>query len=357
MIIEEGYSNNQSEVMLDEYYIDFKHRIQVFHYDPMKQRPVKRIVNNRDDKHLREERFMADPIAPKLVFGGEYGWIPPFILEIKEDLGLRENQLPSKDAAIIPLIVERAAIGIIEEGKKLGKRHEAEKLASLLIEKKNKGMEEVWKMCAYLYSLESFLYKNMNQVMRLVGNNEDQQIWRNKLRTLGPFCLLLWDDPINDKLTMGITLYRGASLNEEHIAAYRDMTTRPDEYRSFQAFTSTSRNRAKAEQFGNSLFVMKIIFAFIADMTPLSQYADEEEELISPGACFQVERMEFDRKTNKHIIYLTIMQRFSSEYEQLFHNLFNLTTRLFKSSILIFHKKLTVLEPSHTVTEVVLKLN
>ncbi len=41
------------------------------------------------------------------------------------------------------MIVEKAALGIIEEGKKIGKQREAEEIANQLIEKKNAGMEEV----------------------------------------------------------------------------------------------------------------------------------------------------------------------------------------------------------------------
>ncbi|CAF5168188.1 unnamed protein product, partial [Rotaria sp. Silwood1] len=56
---------------------------------------------------------------------------------------------------------------------------------------------------------------------------------------------------------------------------------------SFQAYTSCSRNRKKAEEFGNTLFIMEVMYAFIADLSPLSEYSEEEEELITPGVCFR----------------------------------------------------------------------
>jgi hypothetical protein len=192
----------------------------------------------------------------------------------------------------------------------------------MLREKKNESMEDVWQCCAYLYSLESFLYKTLNAAMRLVGSKEDEQIWRRKVRTLGPFCLLLWDDPFNKKVKTDIELYRGANLNPEQIANYEEMAKNKDEYGSFQGFSSCSRNRAKAEQFGNTLFIMKVLFAFIADLSPLSEYSEEEEELVTPGVCFRVERVEFDRKTNKHLIYLQLRQRFSGKQENVFSNSF-----------------------------------
>jgi hypothetical protein len=167
-------------------------------------------------------------------------------VEVRKDLGLKRNELPSKDKNLVPMLVEEAALGIIEEGKQIGKQCEAEKMADLLREQKDKGMKEVWKCCPYLYSLESFLYKTLNGAMRLIGSKENEQVWRSKIHTLGLFGLLLWDDPLHKKLRTETRLYRGADLKPEQIAIYEDMVEHPDEYHSFQAFTSCSRNREKA---------------------------------------------------------------------------------------------------------------
>ncbi|CAF2144753.1 unnamed protein product [Rotaria magnacalcarata] len=288
LIIEGAYLNNQTGVLLDGYFIDFKHKVQIDSSDANKQRPVKRLMRKREDQRLREERFMFDPISPKRPFGGEYGWISPLILQLRKDLCLKKMELPSKDERIVQILVEKAVLGIIEEGKQIGKQQEAEKLAKLLGEKKDKGMKEVWKCCAYIYSLESFLYKKLNEVMRLIGDDEQEQVWRSKVHTLGPFCLLLWDDPFNTVMKTEKILYRGANLTNQQIATYEEMAACPEEHRSFQAFTSCSRNREKAEQFGNTLFIMEILFTFIMDISELSEYPDEEEELITPGVCFNV---------------------------------------------------------------------
>ena len=316
LIIEEAFSNKLSDAMLDDYYIDFKHKVQISSDDDNKQRPVQRVQCNREEKHLREDRFTTDPISPKRPFGGEYGWVSPFIIEVRRYLGLRRNQLPSKDEDIVPMIVEKAASGIIEEGKQIGKRCEAGKLANLLREKKDKGIEEVWKCCAYLYSLESFLYKKLNEATRLIGSNDHEKVWRRKVRTLGPFCLLLWDNPFNKKLKTNMTLYRGAKLTDDQIAIYKNMAGDLEEYRSFQSFTSCSRNPQMAENFQNAnvLFVMEVLFAFTVDVSIISQYPHEEEELITPGVGFNVQRVEFDNDTKKHVIYLQLRQRFSGKY-------------------------------------------
>ena len=44
------------------------------------------------------------------------------------------------------MILEKAALGIIEEGKKIGEQHEAEKMAEMLKAKKSSGMKEIWKI-------------------------------------------------------------------------------------------------------------------------------------------------------------------------------------------------------------------
>ncbi|CAF1451325.1 unnamed protein product [Rotaria sordida] len=317
LIIERAFKTKQPRAVLDSYYIDFESKLQISNIDDCKQRPIKRVVRNREDKHLREARFMDLPVSSGRSFGGEYGWISPFVIEVRQVLKLELDDLPSKKPSLIPILVEKAAQGIIEEGRSIGEKCAAEELANMLREKENAGIEEVWKCCAYLYTLESFLYKTLNAAMRLVGDKEQEKEWRSKIRTLGPFCLLLWDDPFNKELTTKKTLYRGATLTKEQITTYAKMAEDDKAYGSFQAYTSCSRNRDKAEEFGNTLFIMEILVAFIADLSLLSEYSAEEEELVTPGVCFHVKSVEFDRKKNKHLIHLQLRQRFSRKWKSL----------------------------------------
>lgn len=321
LIIERAYVSKQKHAVLDDYYIDFIENRQISNKDSNKQRPVKRVLRNREDKHLREARFVDLPTSSGSSFGGQYGWISPFILEVRSYLGLKVNQLPSKNSQLIPMIVEKAAEGIIEEGKHLNKHEEAKEIANTLREHRNKSMKKVWKCCAYLYTLESFLYKTLNATMRLVGDKNNEHVWKSKIRTLGPFCLLLWDDPFNVKMTVNVTLYRGANLAPIHIAKYDKMAKNGDQYGSFQAFLSCSRNMQKAEEFGSTLFIMEVESAFIADLSEVSEYPDEEENLITPGVCFRVTKVEFNNGKNKHYIYLKLKQRFASELMVLFKSL------------------------------------
>jgi hypothetical protein len=73
LIIEETLLNKKSEAMLDGYHIDLTHTAQVANDDDNKQRPVIRVVRKREDKHLREARFMDAPLLAERFFGGQYG--------------------------------------------------------------------------------------------------------------------------------------------------------------------------------------------------------------------------------------------------------------------------------------------
>ncbi|CAF3371157.1 unnamed protein product [Rotaria socialis] len=316
LMIEEAFQAAQLQIVFDNYYIDFKLNIQVMKTDVTKKNPVKRIVSEGEYTASRQSHYTCDAISHEHSFGGQYGWIPPFIKEARKCLKLQKNQLPSRDSSVVSTIVEKAAMGIIEEGKIVGQLNLARWMAKQLIEKKNKDAKEVWKCCAYLYSLESFLYKTLNETMRLVGINQHEEMWRSKVRTLGPFCLLLWDDPITKKATTEaekITVYRGAKLTPTQIDSYRDICQQPEKYGSFQAFTSTSRKNDIGDHCPdwNVLFIMEITFAFTANIRQYSAFPEEEEELIFPGVCFTVERMDFDEIKRLHLIYLKLRQRFN----------------------------------------------
>jgi hypothetical protein len=313
-IIEEAFKAKKPHAMLDDYHIDFKNNVQIANNDVNKQMPIKRMACKRDDKHLREEHFMINPFNPERPFNNQYGWVSLFIVEVKKDLRLKYHQMPSQDEKMVPMIVEKAALGIIEEGKKIGEQCKAELMARKLMERKEMGMKEVWKCCAHIYSMSSFLYGKLNETMRLIGSEEHEHIWRSKIRTFGPFCLLLWSNPFEKKPTeRGKILYRGAQLSDDLIVAFKDKPRNPTAHGSFQAFTSASRNRNVAEFYGNVLLIMRMNCAYTVDLNPLSDFQDEEEELIHPGVCFTVERVESDEANNKHVIYLNLTHRYAGE--------------------------------------------
>lgn len=67
----------------------------------------------------------------------------------------------------LPELVEKAACGVIVEGKLVGKKQEAMWMAEQLRKVKRKSMKEVGECCVRLYTLESFLYQKLNETMRL----------------------------------------------------------------------------------------------------------------------------------------------------------------------------------------------
>ena len=117
--------------------------------------------------------------------------------------------------------------------------------------------------------------------------------------TVDAFCLLLWNELIDKKVKTNIILYRGANLQPEWIAVYEEMAKHEDKYASVQAFSSCSCNLKKAKNFENTLFIMKVPFAFTSYLHKWSKYPAEEKELVALNVCFSVRRVKFNRKKNK----------------------------------------------------------
>ncbi len=73
-------------------------------------------------------------------------------------------------------------------------------------------------------------------------------------------------------------------------------------YCTFPAFTSVSRNRAKAEPFGSVLFIIYANSISGNDMAPYSDYADEEEMLLNADFASYIRSCTFGKTKNKWII-------------------------------------------------------
>ncbi|CAF1081586.1 unnamed protein product [Rotaria sordida] len=312
-VVEETYKRYKPQAVAvnDNIIVDSKY--QMPNSDHHKKRAIKEIEHKSKDKHLREERFMGLPISSESSFGGHFGSASPFFIEIKKYLNLEQNDLSSETSEMIPMFVEKVAQGIIEEGKQIGKERKAEKMATMLREKKHEGMEEVWEECVYLYTSKNFLYKALNATMKLVGGKDQENIWRSKVPTLGPFCLLLLNKPFNKELTKNKTIYRSANVTPEQIVQYEEMAKNKSSYQSFKVYTSCTRNLKNAKALGNTLFIMAVLDGFIMDISPYSKYPEEEEELITPGVCFRVQSVTFNQKKNRYLINLELRQKLTEE--------------------------------------------
>ena len=319
-IIEQAFAAGKKSTILEDYHIDLEKSLQTSKYDLNKQRPIKRISLEKHQESGKEDRFSMDIISPpSTAYNGQYGWVPIFIKAAAKDLKLTRQQLPSKDKMSIPKIVERAALGIIEESKMLdqGAMKDGQDFAQKLREKKNESMQEVWKCCASLYALESFLYRLLNETMRRIGRPGEEHLWQSKVRTLGPYSLLLWDNPSSTEPSkVKQQLYRGMRMTEEQFKSFQANSFKhpkhPKPEYSFQAFTSSSRNRRVPDTFGNALLIMTVGIVFTVDLGPTSEL-DEDEELIMPGVCFTIERAERNPNDGKYHIELTLNQRHRRE--------------------------------------------
>ncbi|CAF3587290.1 unnamed protein product [Rotaria socialis] len=196
----------------------------------------------------------------------------------------------------------------------MGKKREAEWMAEQLMKVKTGTLQEIGECCAHLYTMESFLCQKLNEIMRLVADYEKQSIWQGKLETFGPFALLLEQYITNAKSDEPIVVYRGAYLSDEMIRSYQKFmrsksSDSDDDYMSpsFPAFTSCSRNRSKAEEFGNVLFIIELPFKRSIDVSSCSDYPGEEEELIKSGVLFVIEHVEYDSASKKHLIFLSVI--------------------------------------------------
>ncbi|CAF4133807.1 unnamed protein product [Rotaria sp. Silwood2] len=333
-IIEEGFTAKNEEVEVDgNYIISLKLLIQYNKLDTNKQRPIKRVIMdpNRRFEHLREERFSL-PIASTATMlisttGDDDNAIT---LKVTRDgpnfPDTYRHHIRNYDYSCsknVADIVEEAALGILKEGNDIGKTCEAQWLAKELRNVKHFGdniklesgsrypdyekiPDEIGRKCVFLYTKECFWYKLINSTLRSIMYT----VTPERLKTLGPFSFLL-TNYLKEKTTTDIkTVYRGLILTNEQLQEYID-----NRLLCFTAFTSTSVNRKKAAQFGNTLLIINldvvchytsgVILARGANISSLSDFPDEEEFLIWPGTAFSFGHYEYDDAHHKHLIYIT----------------------------------------------------
>jgi hypothetical protein len=300
-IIEDAFQKKLSEVLIDDYHIDFKRSIQISNKNENHQRPIKRVDKKMSttEVRLREARFMPNPINPSTPFTAQTNLLM-FVSEFFKHYDImNDSSLDNPNNR--RMLVEKAAEGIIIEGKLVGKQKEAEWIAEQLLKVKDGTSDEIWECCVHLYTMESFLYKKMNEYMRLAGDKQYAEVWKSKVLTFGPFAYLLATLVGPSEYTK-MTVYRGANLSDDLIDKYRNNL---DAYLTFPAFTSTSRNRQKAEQFGNVLFVISTTSLDGSDVSSYFDYPDEEEILLKNDFAFYIRSCTFDANKKKWIIQIS----------------------------------------------------
>ncbi|CAF1206772.1 unnamed protein product [Adineta ricciae] len=209
------------------------------------------------------------------------------------------------DDKIACFMVEKAAEGLITEGKLIGKQQEGKWMADQLLYFKEDSFEEIAKCCVWLYCKESFVYKKLNEIMRLDGDEDHALLFQSKVPTLGPFAYLLRNFKLSTSLKKS-TVYRGDNLSNNLIGKWqKEKENARGYYRQLTAFTSTSRSREKAEFMDcNVLFIFDINECFDGyDVSPFS-CLNEEEFLLDPGTLFHIVSCQFDVNKKKWLIHL-----------------------------------------------------
>ena len=341
-MIEFAYQQNEKQVELDDFWIDFTGQIQMSKTEANKQESIKR-VTELSDGYVRGERFVLEQpqLTAKSFETGGGAFLPAagfYQAKINEEL------------------VEKAAAGIEEEGAKLGRRKEAEFIANKLRKVKEKWnkkwtgrkqekCEGIWfeerhewdkeirewekeirECCVKLYTIESFLYKLVNKVMREAEKRMILDGWfhenstsefeserdENYGRTLGPYCWILqkylWTAP-NEK---GIVVFRSANLTNEMIDGYKKHVS--DQVR-WDWFSSTTKNKDIALFYdGNTIFQIHIppdvahTETNAVTISSLSEFSTEDEVLLSIGTVIQIKQVQYDTKVNKHVIELEVRE-------------------------------------------------
>ncbi|CAF0981891.1 unnamed protein product [Didymodactylos carnosus] len=313
-MIESAYKQKQSQVELNDVWINFNFEVQINKQDSNRQRPIKRITQG--EEYIRQERYtLEEPqLTPKSFSSTDSSWC-----KFLQAAGYFDTDISANALA------EKAAAGIVEEGTKLGEKTDAEAMADALKKAKRKGIEEIRVCCARLYTMNSFLYKLINKVMRNAEVRYGRFVHesdKNYARTLGPYCYLLWRYLYAKNRETGIVVFRCAELTKEMIDDYKK---HQGQRVSWDAFTSTTKKKQIAINFDkNTLFHIFINNerdslggpfyhprwpVRAVDISSLSEYPYEEEVLLAAGTQMEINSIEYDRKINKYCIALTAYGR------------------------------------------------
>ncbi|CAF3074168.1 unnamed protein product [Rotaria sp. Silwood2] len=294
-LIEEGYQEKKSYAILDRYRIDFKHLIQINLNDETKQRPVKREANFNRIECLRENRFGST--LPIMSSSSSYGnfdsWCPFLTAWLNSSSG-------KQTFVHFPKCIEKCAQGIIKEAA-LHDSHsnvEAAYMAEKLHQYSAKSRMKIAELCIHFYTKDSFLYFVLNKALR----EHDC----SKLETLGPLCYLIRGYSRLSKDYIG-TVYKGVHLTNIEIEAHKRNI---GEWKTWEAYTSTSKDRQMAEMFGNTLFIIEITDVKLSaprayDIAHISSYPNEKEVLMPGGVSFQILNVVQDA-SQKYIINVKV---------------------------------------------------
>jgi hypothetical protein len=222
-------------------------------------------------------------------------------------------ELKKKDKTF-SLVAQNAAQGLIKEGSALNQLQEAKWLAKQLLAVQSSGIDiktngsfkiptDIGQTCVYIYTKESFWYKLIYRILR-----DPQTITREQVNTIVPFCFLLDCYLTQNDTGNVLTVYRGLDLTDQQREDFM-------KYLTFTSFTSTSRNRELAENFGNTLLIIDLDVKDHhswsrgnarcgASISSLSDFPGAQEFLIWTDTQISFVKHEYDTSKKKYIIYI-----------------------------------------------------
>ncbi|CAF2792692.1 unnamed protein product [Rotaria sp. Silwood2] len=340
-VIEKAFRHGFEEIFINEIYrIDLKHFVQE-HID---DRNCKQSIRRRrrhllkssassdeanEDESRRCERF-SFPLGlvsscSVSVDTNYYG--SPFIAEWFLVFTNRKRKITFN--SIFPALVQ----GLQEEGKTESERvvrnitDTLNKIRDESFRKREKNrMKELEICCAKLYTKSCFIYHTVNIALR---DND-----HTKLRTLGPYCFLVFNyigRHLNDDFSIRrrfrqtlrptkfqlTTVFRGDYISHEIIQEYQQAVGNNSKYFKWLSFVSTSRDQDVAESFArNVLYIIELQHYSLndqfVDLSTISCHQEENEILLQPGVRFQVVKVEFDDMKGINLVHIKIVPSYVS---------------------------------------------
>jgi hypothetical protein len=161
-------------------------------------------------------------------------------------------------------------------------------------------IESVLRICAIIYTRDTFLYRRVNKFLRS-GTESDGDTGRNLGLYIGLlrecFCICGRLSPVSWECPQ--VVYRGAHFSIDIVADY---ARRPDELIRWQGFTSSSGDRGVALSFlGTVLFEISLANP-VPSLHAMSAFKNEQEFILSPYQRFSLSAVRWDCDCGRWII-------------------------------------------------------
>ena len=328
-MVEDAFNGQQVEVQLDgNYRVDLQAKVRWRSDRTQQTNRIERLVVDPrgETRPLRADRFVS-PVP----FLDPQQWTTTTTtgeIDVDDVTKMRgPMRLPriyqtlelEKKTKTMADLVDDAARGIVRQGDLEGRGCEARWLAAQLVAVREFGVginalhyfnipPAIGQTCIYLHSKESFWYKFIFALMK----NPDA-VSVDQVKTIGPFCHLLHWFMKNASLfeRPASLVYRSLLVND--VEPWQQWQKSPS--LRFVSFTSTTKDRTKAEALGNALLIIDLKVKEKmehydeevhcgTDLSSFSAHPHEDEFLIWPGTDFSFLHYEFQKNKNKHLIFL-----------------------------------------------------